>query len=112
MTPRHLETLLVAPALVCLVAAADVAAHQQEPDGTPPDAYERGLALREEGDWSLALDVWEAEWEALTFSDERDPRLGIAYIETATEERAESRYETANEMYLWGLSNPDTCSSR
>ncbi|MFQ5824543.1 MAG: GWxTD domain-containing protein [bacterium] len=67
--------------------------------------YEHGVQLREVGDWEQALKVWWEGRNALEREDLTDPRIGIAFIELATEMKAEKYYGTASDMYFWGFSH-------
>jgi GWxTD domain-containing protein len=70
------------------------------------DFYEQGVKLRDAGDWEQALKVWWQGRNALEQQGLTDPRIGIAFIQLATEMKAKKYYGTASDMYFWGLS-PD-----
>jgi GWxTD domain-containing protein len=88
-------------ATLTLAAAVPAAARAQGTDGDP---YAQGVELLEDGDWLGALRLWDAARETLGATGRSDPRIGIAYIETALEHRAIRYYETASETYIWGFS--------
>lgn len=92
---------LLSLALLALVAAPSSAATLPQ---ALSDPYERGMALKERGDWQGALAAWA---EARREMEGYDPRIGIAYIETVTEELAFEEYEEASEIFLWGFSGTD-----
>jgi GWxTD domain-containing protein len=71
---------------------------------TDQDRYAQGLELLEIGDWLGALRLWDAGRETLGGTNRSDPRIGVAYIETALAHRAIRNYEAACEMYFWGFS--------
>ena len=71
------------------------------------DYYLKGMEYLKTGDWEQALKTWWSGWSALEMADKTDPRIGIAFIELATENRAEKYYGTASELYVWGFSNDD-----
>jgi hypothetical protein len=62
------------------------------------------MELLEIGDWLGALRVWEGGRGTLGATGRSDPRMGIAYIETALAHQAIRYYEAACEMYMWGFS--------
>lgn len=99
-------TALLAAVLLSLLPSSSSAAVQQ---AEASDFYERGTALKEQGDWQGALSLWQ---EARRELEGYDPRIGVAFIETATEELAFEHYETASEMFLWGFSGTDLESYR
>jgi len=68
------------------------------------DFYERGIAQRDSGNWQAALDIWLSARDSLTDKNYSDPRIGIAFIELATREKAADYYPQASEIYFWGLS--------
>ena len=68
-----------------------------------PDFYEQGIAKRDSGNWQAALDIWLAGYDSLN-QQKPDARLGVAFIELATQKKAEKYYEQASEIYFWGLS--------
>ena len=68
------------------------------------DFYKEGTALRETDEWEEALKVWWHGRNQLDLKGRIDPRLGIAFIELATEQKADKYYGTASEMYLWSFS--------
>ena len=73
----------------------------------PQDAYSEGLTLRESEDWEEALKVWWSVYIDLEAQGNVDPRIGVAFIETATENEADQYYGTASRIYLWGFSKED-----
>jgi GWxTD domain-containing protein len=88
-------------AMLTLAAAAPAAGWAQEASGDP---YAEGMELVEVGDWLGALRLWDAARQTLGAAGRSDPRIGIAYIETAVAHQAFRYYESACEMYLWGFS--------
>lgn len=68
------------------------------------DIYEKGLKYQEEGDWQKALDVWAIARDSLAKLNQSDPRIGIAFIELVTKQKARDFYQKANDMYFWGFS--------
>jgi GWxTD domain-containing protein len=93
---RTAFSLLIASCLVCPQQSFAAACQQ--------DDYKRGLALKEEGRYEDALKfLWQAR-TALEMNGTSDPRIGIAFIELATEQKMEKYYGTASEMYFWGFS--------
>jgi len=69
------------------------------------DFYAQGVQHRNAGDWKKALDSWLTARQAPTAVNKTDPRLGIAFIELATQEKAAEYYDAAGAMYFGGLSN-------
>ncbi|MCH8874681.1 hypothetical protein IH824_18280, partial [candidate division KSB1 bacterium] len=68
------------------------------------DLYEQGIAQRDKGNWRAALDLWQAAKDSLSKENSSDPRIGVAFIELATQKKASDYYEQACEMYFWGFS--------
>ncbi|NNF37422.1 MAG: GWxTD domain-containing protein, partial [Gemmatimonadetes bacterium] len=86
---------------------AGLAAEQLTED--PADAsaarfYEQGRQLADQGRWEEALTVWDEARDQFATHSARDPRIGIGYLELATEQEATEFYGTASEMLLWALS--------
>jgi GWxTD domain-containing protein len=81
---------------------ASPAAAQESTD--PLEAAQRWLDV---GSPEAALDVWEAAADSLFFAGVNDPRLGIAYIETATEFTLDRDYDTASRLYLQSFVGTD-----
>lgn len=104
---RPVTALLGAVLLSVLPPSSSPATALQQPGAS--DVYERGMALKAQGDWQGALSTWQ---RARRETDGYDPRIGIAFIETVTEELAFEHYETASEMLLWGFSGTDIESHR
>lgn len=73
----------------------------------PADFYERGIKQRDRGNWQRALQIWQVARDSLWEQDRSDPRIGIAFIELATQKQATAYYEDACRMYFWGFSNYD-----
>ena len=71
---------------------------------TNSDLYEQGIVQRDKGIWRAALDLWQAAKDSLSKANSSDPRIGIAFIELATQKKASDFYEQACEMYFWGFS--------
>ncbi len=63
-------------------------------------SYERGLAAKNSGNWSKALNIWMQGRNELSKKDKSDPRIAFAFIETATEQGLACLYETASKMYM------------
>ncbi len=70
-----------------------------------PGSFEQGLELKKQGEWEKALQVWWREHVAMDVSGQGDPRIGIAFIELATERKASKFYGTACEIYLKNVQN-------
>lgn len=66
----------------------------------PQDYLQEGLTLEKEGKYEEALSAW-----ARGFVNLEQPSFHIAqnYIRVATEREIEAAYETATDIYLWGL---------
>lgn len=86
--------------------AAGAAEQSSEPPGeaSPARFYEDGLRLAGQGLWEDALTLWDEARDQFADGGERDPRIGIGYVELATEREATEFYGTASEMLLWALS--------
>ena len=65
--------------------------------------FEQGLLEKESGHWKQALKIWLNAKDSLAAVD-ADPRIGIGFIQLATEKKAENFYPQASDLYLWGLS--------
>jgi GWxTD domain-containing protein len=76
------------------------------------DAYERGMELLRQDDWTGALDVWYDGYSGLSAEGVHDPRIGIAYIRAVADHRQVGEYETASEIFAWGFSGSDLASYR
>ncbi len=72
---------------------------------TYPSFYEMGKTILENGNWEHALQIWYQGKKTLNNHGLSDSRLGIAFIELATEKRARDYYALATEMYYWALQN-------
>ena len=70
------------------------------------DYFTRGLESKKNGDWQGALKIWWSARYELDKLGKVDPRIGIAFIELATEMKAQEYYNNASEIYLWGFSKP------
>ena len=68
------------------------------------DRFQIGQELNNNGDWQGALKVWWTNRYELDRQNKVDPRIGIAFIELATEKKAQIYYGNASELYLWGFS--------
>lgn len=79
-----------------------VSGHAQ-PSVETTEYFERGLELKEEGEWKEALYTWIEAWNKFD-RDQADPRIGSAFMQLVTEQRADQYYPTASEIYKWGLS--------
>jgi len=71
---------------------------------TTKDYYNLGQTERESGYFSIALEIWLEAKNEMEKSGIVDPRIGIAFIELATENENIVLYEKATEMYLWAFS--------
>lgn len=67
--------------------------------GQEADLYQQGEDLLQKGDTLKALNIWES-----AKSNDPDPRIGFEYIRVATEANRDDLYQTATELYYWGLS--------
>jgi GWxTD domain-containing protein len=82
-------------------------------DPAPLAAQETGDPLQQAQRWldagspEAALDIWEAAQDSLYFQGISDPRLGIAYIQTATEYSLDREYDTASRLYIQGFTETD-----
>ena len=71
------------------------------------DYYADGKLFANTTGWDRALKTWYQGRTALDMQGTSDPRIGIAFIELATERGALQYYGTASEMYIWGFSKFD-----
>lgn len=107
-----IEPLVIA-AWVLLPASAGVAMQQGNTGASGRahasdfDLYQRGLQEAQAGNWRQALNLWLEAKQALESEGLSDPRIGIAYIELATEKEATALYPMASELYFWGFSHYD-----
>ncbi|RMF66040.1 MAG: GWxTD domain-containing protein [Calditrichaeota bacterium] len=72
-----------------------------------PDLYEKGLQEKKLGHWRKALETWREGQASSGGRLAPDPRIGIGFIELATENQAKSFYEDASRLYFWGLTLED-----
>lgn len=77
-------------------------AAQEEAD--PLQQAQRWLDV---GSPEAALDLWENAADSLFLAGIADPRLGIAYIQTATEYSLDRDYGTASRLYIQGFTGTD-----
>ncbi|MCP4726466.1 MAG: GWxTD domain-containing protein [bacterium] len=76
--------------------------------------YERGVGLKEMGKIPMALFAWVNGRNILAKEGKSDPRIAIAFIETATQYKKENYYPLAVKMYLESITRenfekyPDT----
>lgn len=97
----------VAPLLVACLSPGAVSGQTADlSELSPADLYAEGVRLKEIGAWEQALSVWEEASEILGGENLHDPRIGIAFMETATQNTAVDQYDTASDLYLWGLGSP------
>ncbi len=68
------------------------------------DHYLKGLEAKRSGAWLKALNLWEFCKRAFEKNGKSDPRIGIAYIETVTEQEKTFYYDKASDFYFWGFS--------
>jgi GWxTD domain-containing protein len=71
------------------------------------DYYDEGITLKASDDWQRTLDIWMQGKAVLEAKGESDPRIGIEFIELATEKKAQAYYEQACELYEWGFLQAD-----
>jgi GWxTD domain-containing protein len=71
------------------------------------DPLRRAQRWLDQGSPEAALDIWEAAADSLYLAGIADPRLGIAYIETATEHSLDRHYGTASRLYMQGFTGTD-----
>lgn len=64
------------------------------------DYYRSGLKQKYNGEWIKALNTWFQGFS----SDEINPNIGFAYIETVAEENQSHFNDFASEIYMWGIS--------
>jgi len=98
------EALCLRWLLVSMLALGTATAEAAWPQESGGDQYTQGMEMLETGDWLGALRLWDGARETLGNVGRSDPRIGIAYIETAVGRQAFRYYEAACEMYLWGFS--------
>lgn len=105
--PRRLRLAAICAVVATVAGPAPIGAAQEEPARTDSVAdWEAGQRLLESGDWRGALEVWEDARDRLAGDGLHDPRIGISFIETATEREVEELYGDASTFYLWGLGTP------
>lgn len=66
---------------------------------------EEGHRAIQQEEADQALEIWSAEARRYP-NGISDPRIGVSYIELATELEEKEKYDRAVQMYYWGLSNP------
>ncbi|NIR49655.1 GWxTD domain-containing protein [candidate division KSB1 bacterium] len=98
---RHYSSYLVLFILLVYVHSA-LAAHAEDSSN---DFYRKGLTYKKKQDWVKALGTWFAGKQILQQNGSSDPRIGVAFIEYATEKQATRYYELACDVYFWGLSD-------
>lgn len=74
------------------------------PDRGDSDYYHIGLEHKRKTGWSQALQFWLQSGKILQRQQKSDPRIGVAFIELATQQKAAMYYELACDMYFWGFS--------
>ena len=91
---------------LALLPGALAAEQLTEPstDASPARFYEEGRQLAGQGLWEEALATWDEARDEFADLSVRDPRIGFAYLELATQQEATEYYGTASEMLLWALS--------
>lgn len=72
-----------------------------------PDSYELGLEQKDRGNWQTALQTWLAASDSLQKQDVSDPRIGMAFIQLVTEQKATDYYQQASKIYFRGFSHFD-----
>jgi len=72
-----------------------------------PDPYQIGLEWKKAGSFQTALDTWKAAADSLFTEHQGDPRIGVAFIELATEEKIEHAYADACTTYLQSFLDVD-----
>ncbi|MCG8608853.1 GWxTD domain-containing protein [bacterium] len=75
------------------------------------DSFTRGLALKEQGHWQAALEIWQTASDSMKEVGSSDSRIGFGFIQLATEKQATQFYDRASQIYFWGLSQ-DQVDSR
>ena len=102
---------IAALSLSIFILLAPVAAQEKKEQGShyqeksQKDCYEQGNALRAKGEWEQALKTWWEGFNALESNGVADPRIGVAFIELATEMKAEKYYGIVCDLYLKSLSS-------
>lgn len=102
---------IAALSLFIFILFAPITAQEKKEQGShyqeksQKDFYEQGNALRAKGEWEKALKTWWEGFNALESEGGADPRIGVAFIELATEMKAEKYYGTACDLYLKSLSS-------
>lgn len=73
------------------------------------DFYNEGLEALQAGKWEQALQTWLDGYTHLRQEGKTDPRIGVAFIELATEKQSHPHYATSDDIYMWGFSreNPE-----
>ncbi|MFQ5752441.1 MAG: GWxTD domain-containing protein, partial [bacterium] len=67
------------------------------------DLYQQGMELRDSGNWEEALKIWLTAKDSSGAQSQPDPRIGMAFIELATQKQATDYYEQASKIYFWGF---------
>lgn len=110
---------VLAPGPLAARATAEAASEpalgaSQDPDAPLP-LYERLVrradTLRSEGRWQDALALWEEAADDVAGRGLDDLRIGVAYMETAVAQEADSLHARASRLYLAGLSGEPTPES-
>ncbi len=73
-------------------------------DNPSCDWYILGRERLDQGDWRGALHLWLVGYDSLRKDSKVDPRIGVGYIELATEKMAGSYYDKGSIIYMWGFS--------
>ena len=76
-------------------------------DNLLDDFYEEGKKELQKGEWKEALNIWLKAKSAVGQQSGADPRIGFAFIDVVTRNEAKEYYRVANEMYFWGIKEPD-----
>ncbi|MDZ7360290.1 MAG: GWxTD domain-containing protein [candidate division KSB1 bacterium] len=104
--PRNFRRRLRAVAIGAFGAAwlaTVVPLHILRAQETRRGDYQKGLDLKNAGDWKGALDAWLAAHQMTGPQGQTDFRVAIAFIELATRHNASAYYAAASEMYLQSL---------
>lgn len=100
-SPARAATTITALLLMLLTFPAGAQPAEQAAGGQAQALLEQGLQAEKEGRTLEALRTWERARATLEVPS---TAIGRQYIRLATEVRADSLYDTASEMYFWGLS--------
>jgi len=81
--------------------------------GIPDDGFlAPGLEIRTLSGPEAALQYWEEAWDELAARGVHDPRIGVAFVETAAGLEDPEWRERGSRIYLWGFTAPLIAGSR